>query len=61
MSKPITISFLGTTELKALLEQWAREDDRSVSYVMRQILKCEAQRRAQAQHPQPEPIIQQTH
>jgi hypothetical protein len=49
MSEPITISFLGNTELKALLKQWAKEDDRSVSYVMRQMLNREAQRRAQTQ------------
>ena len=45
MSKPATISFVATTDLKALLERWAREDDRSISAVMRQILKREAQRR----------------
>lgn len=49
MSESITISFVGTTELKTLLERWAREDDRSVSYLMRQILTREAQRRQQTQ------------
>lgn len=49
MSEPITISFVGTIELKTLLEHWAREDDRSVSYTMRQILTREAQRRQQPQ------------
>lgn len=49
MSEPTTISFVGTTEIKTLLEQWADEDDRSVSYIMRQILKREAQRRKQPQ------------
>jgi hypothetical protein len=49
MSEPITISFVGTTEQKTLLEQWAAEDDRSISYIMRQILKREAQRRKQPQ------------
>ena len=58
MSEPITISFVGTTDLKALLEQWAAQDDRSVSYVMRQILAQEAQRR-KAQRPQPEPATPQ--
>lgn len=61
MSEPITISFVGTTELKTLLEQWARQDDRSISYVMRQILKREAQRRMQAQLPELKPITQQSH
>lgn len=49
MPEPITISFVGTTELKTLLERWAREDNRSVSYTMRQILTREAQRRQQPQ------------
>jgi len=49
MSERITISFVGTTELKTLLERWAREDDRSISYTMRQILTREAQRRQQPQ------------
>lgn len=49
MSEPITISFVGTTEQKTLLEQWAKADDRSISYIMRQILSREAQRRQQAQ------------
>lgn len=60
MSEPITMSFVGTAEQKALLEQWAKEDDRSVSYVMRQILKREAQRREQAQLAEQKPVIQQT-
>lgn len=56
MSEPITISFVGTTEQKTLLEQWAKQDDRSISWVMRQILKQEAQRRkAQAQKPVEQP------
>ena len=46
MSEPITISFVGTKELKALLQQWAEQDDRSVSYIIRQILEKESQRRA---------------
>ena len=49
MSEPATICFVGTTELKTMLEQWAAEDERSVSYIMRQILKREAQRRKQPQ------------
>lgn len=47
MSELTTISFVGTTEQKKLLKRWAKEDDRSVSYIMRQILKREAQRREQ--------------
>jgi hypothetical protein len=58
MSEPATICFVGTTELKATLEQWAAEDERSVSYIMRQILKREAQRRKQPQAEQ-KPINQQ--
>jgi hypothetical protein len=49
MSEPITICFVGTAEQKTLLEQWAKQDDRSVSYIMRQILSREAQRRKQSQ------------
>jgi hypothetical protein len=47
MRDTVTASFIITIEQKDLLEQWAAEDDRSVSYVMRQILKAEAQRRKQ--------------
>ena len=43
MSEQITISFVGTTKIKKLLEQWAAQDDRSVSYIMRKILENEAQ------------------
>ena len=50
MPKPITISFVGSTEIKTWLEQWAKEDDRSMSYIMRQILEKEAQRRIQTQN-----------
>jgi hypothetical protein len=54
VSEPITISFVGNTEIKAWLEQWAKEDDRSMSYVIRQILRHEVQRRTQPQiKPQP--------
>lgn len=52
MSEPITICFVGTTDQKTLLEQWAAEDERSVSYIMRQILKREIQRRKQPQKEQ---------
>ena len=45
MSETVTASFVITTEQKACLEQWAAADDRSVSYVVRQILQAEAQRR----------------
>ena len=61
MSEPATICFVGTTELKTMLEQWAAEDDRSMSYVMRQILTREAQRRMQAQRPELKPVTQQSH
>jgi hypothetical protein len=47
MRETVTASFIITIEQKDLLEQWAAEDDRSVSYVVRQILKVEAQRRKQ--------------
>lgn len=58
--KLTTICFMGTEAIKTQLEQWAAEDERSVSYVLRQILKREIQRRAQAQ-PKQEVINQQPH
>lgn len=45
MSKPITISFVGTAQIKEWLEHWSKEDDRSVSATLRQILEKEAGRR----------------
>ena len=58
MSEPATICFVGTAELKELLEQWAAEDERSVSYIMRQILKREAQRRKPSKALQTKPLNQ---
>ena len=60
MSEPTTICFVGTDEQKALLEQWAKEDDRSVSYIMRQILTREAQRR-ESQPVEKKSVNQQSH
>jgi hypothetical protein len=60
MSKPITLSFVATKELKQLLEQWAAEDDRTVSATLRQILEREARRRKQIQQKQ-QVINQQSH
>lgn len=48
MNEPATISFVGTAELKRLLEQWAKQEDRTVSATLRRILESEAQRRKQA-------------
>ena len=45
MSQPITISFVGTRALKEVLQRWAEQDDRSLSYIIRQILEKEIQRR----------------
>ena len=45
MSEQITISFVGNTKLKSLLVKWAKQDDRSVSYIVRKILEKEAQQR----------------
>lgn len=42
------ISFVATTEQKAQLETWAKEDDRTVSATIRQILEREFQNRTQA-------------
>lgn len=49
VTKQVTISFVGNMALKELLERWSREDDRSVSATLRQIVEREAQRRAQTQ------------
>ncbi len=46
LNEPLTISFIGTRELKELLEEWAKADDRSVSYIIRKALENEAERRA---------------
>ena len=44
MTEPITISFVGTTDIKSWLEQAAKQDDRSVSYILRQLLEREMHR-----------------
>lgn len=46
MSETVTKSFVLTKELVDCLEQWAKADDRSVSYILRDILKKECDRRA---------------
>lgn len=45
LDEAVTISFVGTAEIKAQLERWAQQDDRSISYVLRKILEKEAQSR----------------
>ena len=47
-----TMSFVLNTRLEEFLEQWAAEDDRTISATLRQILERETQRRKQ---PQKEP------
>ena len=47
MPKPLTICFVATPELKQLLADWAKQEDRTVSATLRQILEHEAQRRQQ--------------
>lgn len=44
-----TISFVADKEIEDLLKQWAAEDDRSVSSLLRRLVDAERQRRAQAQ------------
>lgn len=51
----ITTSVVVTKRLKACLEQWAAADDRSVSYILRDILKKECDRRAAHQQEQTGP------
>jgi len=43
--KTITIAFTGNEAIKEQLNQWAKQDDRSISAVIRKALKAEAQRR----------------
>ena len=45
MQQQITISFVGDKQIKELLEKWASEDERSVSYILRKIIKKEARNR----------------
>lgn len=45
----ITRSFVITEELRLCLEQWAADDDRSSSYILRDIIKQELARRQGAQ------------
>ena len=52
MTNQITISFVGTTDLKAQLEQWAQAEDRSLSATLRRILEAEAHRREGQQNRQ---------
>jgi predicted transcriptional regulator len=51
MSKPITLSVVVTQELRDCLERWAAADDRSMSYILRDILKQECDRRRSQQSP----------
>lgn len=45
----ISKTFTITKELTVILEKWAEEQDRSISAVLRQILKKEVERQKQAQ------------
>jgi len=58
--KLTTICFIGTEAIKTQLEQWAAEDERSVSYILRRILKREIERRTQPQTEQ-KSATQQSH
>jgi hypothetical protein len=59
--KLTTICFMGTEAIKAWLERWAAEDERSVSYILRQILKREIERQEQVQPIEKKSINQQTY
>lgn len=56
-----TISFNGTPEIKAMIERWAADEQRSVSNLMRTIIAREAQRRQQTQPAEQRPVIQPGH
>ena len=45
MTDRIIMSFAATPELRELLKRWAKQEDRTVSATLRQILEAEAQRR----------------
>lgn len=49
MKKPEMIGFKTTTEIKAKLEQIAKEEDRSVSYVVNRILTEYFEKKEQTQ------------
>lgn len=49
MSEQVTINFYANEEIKALLEQWAREEDRSVSNFLRRMIEREKERRQKMQ------------
>ena len=56
MSKYIVTTFSTTPKLKELVEQWAQENERSVSYIIRKAIEREAQRRSEArQRPEGQP------
>lgn len=40
-----TMVFWGSDEIEALLQEWAKEEDRSVSYIVRKCIEREQQRR----------------
>jgi hypothetical protein len=50
MQEQITVSYVLNKRLKTLLQQWAEQNDRTVSAELRQILEREAERREQG-HP----------
>ncbi len=58
MAQKTTITFNGTPEIKAMIERWATDEQRSVSNLLRTIILREAQRRGQVQQ---KPITQQSH
>jgi len=59
MNDPIILSAVVTTHLKQQLEQWAKEEDRSISATLRQILAREARRRAS--QPSRQAVTYKTH
>lgn len=49
------ISFVGDSDLRDRLKQWAAEDDRTVSAIIRRALEAEAERRAEQEKQQAKP------
>lgn len=50
MQKQIIISVYADKQTKELLEKWALEQERSISYIIRKLVKKEAQSKEQKPH-----------
>lgn len=46
MAQALVMTFSADTDIKSLVETWAKEDDRSVSYIIRKLIETEQVRRS---------------